>query len=66
MVVILFTKSSVTRKKNEGKKLVTMDGVQIPFSNTVKYLGVTLDSKLTWKPHTEAKTTACKKKLMIT
>ena len=49
-VVLLFTKSSVTRKKYEGKKLIKMDGQQIPFSDSVKYLGVTLDNKLTWKP----------------
>ena len=59
-VVLFFTKSSVTRKKYEGKKLVKMDGINIPFSDTVKYLGVTLDNKLSWKPHIETKTTACK------
>ena len=59
-LVLLFTKLSAARKKYEGKKLVKMDGIQIPFSNSVKYLGVTLDNKLTWKPHIEAKTTACK------
>ena len=40
-----------------------MDGIEIPFSTSVKYLGVTLD-KLSWKPHIEAKTSAYKK-LMI-
>ena len=28
-----------------------MDGIQTPFSESVKYLGVTLKSKLTRKPH---------------
>ena len=50
-VALLFTKSSVVRRKYEGKKLIKMDGQQIPFSDSVKYLGVTLDLKLTWKPH---------------
>ena len=46
-VVLLFTKSNVVHKKYEDKKLIKMDGQQIPFSDTVKYLGVTLDNKLT-------------------
>ena len=50
-VVLLFTKSSKVRQKYEGKKLIKMDGQSIPFSETVKYLGVTLDNKLTWKTH---------------
>ena len=42
-----------------------MDGQQIPFSDSVKYLGVTLDNKLTWKTHLEEKTTACKKLMVM-
>ena len=30
-----------------------MDGIQIQFSDSVEYLGVTLDNKLTWKTHIE-------------
>ena len=64
-VVLLFTKSSLTRKKYIDKKLIKMDGQEIPFSETVKYLGVTLDNKLTWKTHIEEKTTACKKLMVM-
>ena len=62
---MLFTKSSVIWKKYENNKLVKMDGIEIPFSTSVKYLGVTLDNKLSWKPHIEAKTSACKKLMII-
>ena len=30
-----------------------MDGIQIQFSDSVEYLGVILDNKLTWKTHIE-------------
>ena len=42
-----------------------MDGIDIPFSDTVKYLGVTIDNKLTWKPNIEAKSMACKKLMVL-
>ena len=42
-----------------------MDGIKIPFSETVKYLGVTLKSKISWKPHIENKTVACKKLMVM-
>ena len=64
-VVLLFTKSNVTRKKYENKKLIKMDGIDILFSDTVKYLGVTFDNKLIWKPHIEAKTMACKNVMVL-
>ena len=64
-VVLLFTKSSTTRKKYGDKKLVKMDGVHLPFSDSVKYLGVTLGNKLSWKQDIEAKTTACKKLMVM-
>jgi hypothetical protein len=30
-----------------------MDGRYIPFVNSVKYLGVIFDKKITWRPHIE-------------
>ena len=61
---MLFLKSSNEKKQYGHKKLIKMDRIQIPFSDSVKYLGVTLDNKLTWKTQIENKTVACKK-LMI-
>ena len=42
-----------------------MDRIKIPFSETVNYLGVTLDNKINWKPHIENKTAACKKIMVM-
>ena len=33
-VVILFSKTNIEKKKYDKKKLIKMDGVQIPFSDT--------------------------------
>ena len=30
---------------------IFMDGIQIPYANTTKYLGITLDEKLHWNDH---------------
>jgi hypothetical protein len=34
---------------------VSVDNIAIPSSNTVKYLGFTLDNRLTWNPHIRSK-----------
>ena len=42
------------REKNPPFKL-EIDGNEIYFSSTVKYLGVTIDRKITWQAHIEEK-----------
>ena len=39
------------KKKYEYKKQIKIDGVKIPFSKSVKYLGATLGSEINWKLH---------------
>ena len=41
-----------------------MDGIQVDFTNETKYLGVTLDSKLTWNTHFNNVATRGKQYLM--
>jgi hypothetical protein len=35
------------------ESLLTLNGWNIPFENSVKYLGVIFDKKITWRPHIE-------------
>ena len=48
-VRIIFTKSRLKEKDHPNKLIVSVEPVQ--FSDSVKYLGVTLDSKLLWTEH---------------
>lgn len=44
-------------------KPVYINGNEVPYSNTAKYLGITLDAKLRWKPHVKRKKEELKIKL---
>lgn len=33
---------------------IVMDGIEIPWAESAKYLGITFDCKLSWRPHIEA------------
>ena len=45
----------LTNKRIEHKPIYTNHQV-VPYENTAKYLGMTLDAKLRWKPHVKEKT----------
>lgn len=49
-VVVMFTRATQPFERE-----ALMDGEHIPYSNTVVYLGVTLDHKLLWSPHIDNK-----------
>jgi hypothetical protein len=48
-VHINFTNKRITERP------IFIDGIQIPYANTAKYLGMTLDTKLRWKEHIKKK-----------
>ena len=54
-VVVMFSRS-----KKVFNHLVRMDGELIPYSDTVVYLGVTMDRELKWKTHIQNKVTKAK------
>ena len=64
-IAVLFTNSNQTHKRYKTKKLIKVDNVLIPFSDTVKYLGITLDRKVSWKAHIDDKLQQCKKLMLM-
>jgi hypothetical protein len=42
------------------ESLLTLNGQHIPFVNSVKYLGVIFDNKITWRLHIRVETVATK------
>jgi len=55
-VAVIFTR----KRKFTPPRAIEIGGIQIPYTNTVKYLGVTLDSKLSWSPHITQKIRSAK------
>ena len=52
-----------TRTRKKPPLALRIDGEDIEFRSEVKYLGVTLDSKLHWTPHIDDKISKTKKYL---
>jgi len=61
-VAIVFTRNK--KYKVENVKL-TMNGKDIKVENTARFLGVTFDKKLTWKPHIDKVVEKCNKRMNI-
>jgi len=60
-VAVLFTRKTKYNLPPEIK----VSGISVPYSSTVKYLGITLDSKLLWTMHIKLKMRKCKLHLLM-
>ena len=49
-----------TQKKTTTNKLLRVNGEEVQYAKGCKYLGVYLDSKLSWKPHFQNQIKRCK------
>jgi hypothetical protein len=45
-----------TNNKIKQQQPIFINGTKVPYANTAKYLGMTLDAKLRWKEHIKKKT----------
>jgi hypothetical protein len=45
----------LTTNKKIRQQPIFINGIQIPYANSAKYLGMTLDAKLRWKEHIKKK-----------
>lgn len=45
--------TQIARRRTKPPQQLVINGTPIPWKKTAKYLGVTLDSTLTWRPHIE-------------
>ena len=54
-----------TRRRVQNPPTLTMGGVEITYSKSVRYLGVQLDSKLLWNEHIDQKIKVAKRKMML-
>ena len=61
-VIVLFSKDSQLKNK---LKPIYVDGTQIKVEDTVKFLGVYLDERLTWKHHTDHIVKKCKTRINL-
>jgi hypothetical protein len=46
----------ITRNRKPDPPQLTLQNTQIPYQQDIKYLGIHIDNKLTWKKHTQTQT----------